>query len=189
MKKYIMISNNLIKQFLQYIIILIFFVQVGCDDMFQDEKEMKLFITVDPRLPQDNNGYYHLTLNKNKWQTIHRFTGLVTDQNENPIDVVRFNWESNLYWIMNDTLGYIIKRGLTDSYEYVNYDTLYMIGFEGSLVPTINPASYSNSKGEFNQMCGFTRNMIGDTAEITITYGIREVTNLSNIIKFSVILD
>ena len=156
MKKNSMISNNLIKQFLQYIIILIFFVQVGCDDMFQDEKEMKLFITVDPRLPKDNNAYYHLTLNKNKWQTIHRFTGLVTDQNENPIDVVRFNWESNLYWIMNDTLGYIIKRGLTDSYEYVNYDTLYMIG---------------------------------DTAEITITYGIREVTNLSNIIKFSVILD
>ena len=72
---------------------------------------------------------------------------------------------------------------------YVSYDTIYVIGFSGQEVPTINPACYSNSKGEFNQMAGFVRNMIGDTARIEVSYGVREVTDDSNVIRFSVVLD
>ncbi len=103
--------------------------------------------------------------------------------------MVRFEWSSNLYWVLGDTLGYIIKRGLTDEMVYVNYDTITITGFKGQIVPTINPASYSNSKGEFNQMSGFVRNMIGDTAKIEVSYGVREVDADSNIMRFSVILD
>ena len=72
---------------------------------------------------------------------------------------------------------------------YVNYDTIPITGFDGHIVPTINPACYSNSKGEFNQMAGFVRNMIGDTARIEVSYGVREVTGNSNVIRFSVVLD
>jgi len=72
---------------------------------------------------------------------------------------------------------------------YVSYDTIYVIGFSGQEVPTINPASYSNAKGEFNQMAGFVRNMIGDTARIEVSYGVREVTDDSNVIRFYVVLD
>ena len=44
------------------------------------------------------------------------------------IERVRINWESSLYWVMGDTLGYIIKRDLNDDLVYVNYDTLYITG-------------------------------------------------------------
>ena len=164
---------------------------ISCEDLIpnDDNDKKSIYVYINPRLPQDDNGYYHLTLNRNKWQTIHRFSGLVTDEDDNPLDVVRFEWSSNLYWVLGDTLGYIIKRGLTDEMVYVNYDTIPITGFEGHIVPTINSVSYSNSKGEFNQMSGFVRNMVGDTAEIEISYGTREVSNESERIKFAVVLD
>ena len=163
---------------------------ISCADLIPNEEDKtSIYVYINPRLPQDENGFFHLTLNRNKWQTIHRFSGLVTDEDDNPLDVVRFEWSSNLYWVLGDTLGYIIKRGLTDEMVYVNYDTIPITGFEGHIVPTINPACYSNSKGEFSQMSGFVRNMVGDTAEISITYGLREVSEETNQINFSVVLD
>ena len=163
---------------------------ISCADLIPNEEDKtSIYVYINPRLPQDENGFFHLTLNRNKWQTIHRFSGLVTDEDDNPLDVVRFEWSSNLYWVLGDTLGYIIKSGLTDDMVYVSYDTIYVIGFSGQEVPTINPASYSNAKGEFNQMAGFVRNMIGDTARIEVSYGVREVTGNSNVIRFSVVLD
>jgi hypothetical protein len=164
----------------------------SCEDIVPNQdsnNNRSIYVSIDPRLPKDDNGYYHLTINRQKWQTIHRFSGRVADENDNPLDVVRFEWTSNLYWVLGDTLGYIIKRGLTDDMVYVSYDTIYVIGFSGQEVPTINPASYSNAKGEFNQMAGFVRNMIGDTARIEVSYGVREVTGNSNVIRFSVVLD
>jgi hypothetical protein len=163
---------------------------ISCADLIPNEEDKtSIYVYINPRLPQDENGFFHLTLNRNKWQTIHRFSGLVTDEDDNPLDVVRFEWSSNLYWVLGDTLGYIIKRGLTDEMVYVNYDTIPITGFGGHIVPTINPACYSNSKGEFSQMSGFVRNMVGDTAEISITYGLREVSEETNQINFSVVLD
>ena len=49
-----------------------------------------------------------------------------------------------------------------------NYDTVYVTGFSGQEVPTINPASYSNAKGEFNTMFAPVRNMKGDTIRIYV---------------------
>jgi len=177
------------KKFLSIIVIIL--LCVGCEDVFPNQvsNDESIYVYIDPRLPKDDNGYYHLTINRNKWQTIHRFSGLVTDENDNPLDVVRFEWTSNLYWVLGDTLGYIVHRGLTDDMVYVSYDTTYITGFNGMEVPTINPACYSNSKGEFNQMSGFVRNMIGDTARIEISYGIREVSDYSKVIRFYVVLD
>ena len=163
---------------------------ISCTDIIPSEEDKTtIYVNINTRLVQDDNGYYHLTLNKSKWQTIHRFSGLVTDEDDNLLDVVRFEWSSNLYWVLGDTLGYIIKRGLTDEMVYVNYDTIPITGFEGHIVPTINSACYSNSKGEFSQMSGFVRNMIGDTAEISITYSLREVSEETDQINFFVVLD
>jgi len=176
----------------KYILMInILFFSFNCEDfdfLLNEDNEV-IKVSLNPRLPKDDNGYFHLKINREKWQTIHRFSGNVTDKNDNPLDVVRFEWSSNLYWFLGDTLGYIIKRGLTDEMVYVNYDTIPITGFEGHIVPTINPACYSNSKGEFNQMSGFVRNMIGDTATIEVSYGVREVDDDSNVMKFSVILD
>ena len=69
-----------------------------------------------------------------------------------PAKLVRFDWESNLYWIIGDTLGYVVKRGLTDQLQYVSYDTVYITQYNGFTVPTSNTASYSNAKGEVSNM-------------------------------------
>ena len=73
-------------------------------------------------------------------------------------------WESDLYWYLGDTLGYIVNREFsTYSGEYVTRDTSYMIGFSGMEVPTSNQMSYSNNNGEINNMIAPVLSMIGDT--------------------------
>ena len=115
----------------------------------------------------DDNGYYHLTLNRSSWQTIHRISGHVTDKNGNPAFYYWVEWESNLYWYLGDTLGYIVNRYLNDSGVYVSIDTSYIIGFNGMEVPTSNGISYSNSNGEINNMIAPIRSMIGDTMRLS----------------------
>ena len=53
---------------------------------------------------------------------------------------------------------------------YVSIDTSYVIGFNGMEVPTINPASYSNSDGEVNTMIAPVQSMIGDTMTIRMYF-------------------
>jgi len=139
---------------------------------------------IDPRLDQDENGYYHLTLNRSTFQTVHRLSGHIYENGE-PMDVVRFEWESSHYWILGDTLGYIVQVGLTPEYEYVSFDTSYIIGFEGMEVPTINCCSYSNSDGEVNTIFGPVITMLGDTVRVSVECSITEELNQS----FEIVLD
>ena len=76
-------------------------------------------------------------------------------------------WESDLYWYLGDTLGYIVTQYLNDEAIYVSVDTSYMIGFDGMEVPTSNVISYSNSYGELNNMIAPVKSMIGDTLTLT----------------------
>ena len=126
-------------------------------------------LTFDMRLTQDTNGYYHLTLDRNKWQTLHRVSGSIT---ENQFGVENFwvEWESNLYWYIGDTLGYIVKRNFNMDGQYVSYDTTYLTQFSGLEVPTSNQISYSNSKGELNNMIAPVKSMVGDTMKLTATW-------------------
>ena len=140
----------------------------GCED--KNDGSGLAYVIVDPCLPQDDNGYYHLTIDRNNWQTLHRFQGWVMEEDGDAIQYVPVGWKSDLYWVMGDTLGYIVKRGLNDEMVYVPYETVDIIGFEGMIVPTINPASYSDGTGMINQMSGFVRSMIGDTATITLNF-------------------
>ena len=132
--------------------ILLSFLLISCENVLTsaDSNTEKLFF--DMRLPVDGNGYYHLTINRNTWQTLHRVSGNVVTEDGNPIEFFWVEWESDLYWYLGDTLGYIINRHLSDSGVYVSVDTSYMIGFNGMEVPTSNIVSYSNSYGEINNM-------------------------------------
>jgi len=167
---------------------LLLIILISCSSLVSNEPEdvSEFQVTLNPRLPEDSNGYYHLTINRNNWQTIHRIDGNVVDENNYPVEFVRFEWESDLFWYLGDTLGVIYHVGLTDQYVYVTYDTTYIIGFDGFVVTTINPASYSNSKGEFSQMTGFVRSMIGDTANVSISYynGLKE-----EVLSIGIVLD
>ena len=118
------------------------------------------------RLNEDDNGYYHLTVDRNTWQTLHRVTGSVTSMN-NSVENFWVEWESNLYWYIGDTLGYVVSRGLTDELVYVNYDTNYVTWFNGYEVPTSNQMSYSNNSGTFHNMIAPVKSMIGDTMKLS----------------------
>ncbi len=140
------------------------------DDSIVEETENRVDVYLfdkSPNLDLDNNGYYHLDINMGSWQTLHRISGFIIDSTStNPVVNSRVEWESSHYWTLDDTLGYFIRRGLTDDLVYVNVDTSYVIGFSGMEVPTINPASYSNADGEVNTMIAPVQTMVGDTMTI-----------------------
>ena len=124
---------------------------------------------LDARLAEDNNGYYHLDIDENEWQTLHRISGHVY-RDSDPMNVTKFAWSSNFYWAIGDTFGYVIaNNGLTDDLVYVVYDTKYITWFSGYEVPIVNGASYSREDGEVNTMIAPVRTMLGDTS--TIYYG------------------
>jgi hypothetical protein len=54
-------------------------------------------LELDGRLPLDDNGYYHLTLNPTTNQTIHRISGKVL----NTTEPTKVSWWSNLNWELN----------------------------------------------------------------------------------------
>ncbi|MBT4360105.1 MAG: hypothetical protein HOD11_03955 [Candidatus Marinimicrobia bacterium] len=129
--------------------------------------ESGMFIELDPRLDVDQDGYFHLELLRNTWQTTHRISGFVTIDGE-AAELVRVDWTSSHYWKLNDTLGHYIEYGYTDQLEYVALDTTFITGFDNFIVPTINCCSYSNADGEINTMLAPVRSMSGDTMTVGI---------------------
>ena len=153
---------------------------VSCSDyiaMESDEYQFK----INPRLEIDNNGYYHLDVIRQNRQTLHRINGVIT-KNDEPVETIFFEWSSNLYWVLGDTLGYIVNQNLNDKGMYVSTDTSYITGFNGFEVQTINCCSYSNSKGEVNAMIGLVQQMIGDTMIVNVSY-------LGRTDSFGIVLD
>ena len=105
----------------------------GCEDNKADEDSKSTYsfdiVWEDTGITKDDNDYFHLTIDRNNWQTLYRVRGLVK-KNDVTEPFMKFSWESNLYWELGDTLGYYIHRGLTDDLEYVSYDTTYVTGLK-----------------------------------------------------------
>ena len=161
-----------IKKLGKYGIILIGFnLFIGCSSPYEPYKPTfyPVEFELDAGLPLDENGYYHLTIDDTKWQTLHRISGHVY-MDGNPVNVVKFAWGSNLFWEIGDTLGYIHSYGYTDDLVYVGYDTSYVTWFDGDEVPIVNGASYSNSDGEVNTMIAPVKTMVGDTCVVYYAY-------------------
>ena len=176
---------NEIKVLLRNVIVSSFLIIVGCDTRVGPDYD-ELFFDVDARLSLDENGYYHLVMERDSWQTLHRISGSVYTEDE-PAELIRFNWYSSHYWYIGDTLGYVVSFGLTDDLEYVSYDTNYVTWFNGSEVPTTNCCSYSNSDGEVNNMIAPVQTMIGDT--MTIGYRWSDYYNNLNEGTIEIVLD
>ena len=146
------------------------FLIVGCSSPLSSESESyEATLSFDMRLNEDSNGYYHLTVDRGSWQTLHRVSGSITNEGFG-VENFRVEWESNLYWYMGDSLGYFIRRTINSDGQYVSLDTSYAIGFEGHEVPTTNQVSYSNGYGEINNMIAPVRSMKGDTLYLTATW-------------------
>ncbi len=148
---------------------------ISCEDKDDRYDDITFEWVID--LPQDENNYYHLP-HSSEWQTLKRLTANLYSEHANNraeylrdlVQTTMVYWESSHYWILNDTLGYIEKGGLNDDLEYVSYDTVYIVGFEGFEVPTINFQSYptkiNDNTYEVNQMFAPVQSMIGDTITV-----------------------
>jgi len=132
------------------------------------------------QLSKDSNGFYNLTLNRSKNQTIQRITGRLL-RNGFPLEdqwsgsqPKKVDWESNLYWwlLRGDVVANITKTYLnlfTGELVYVNLPPL--VNWEDVIVPTINKSSYSdNETGIVNTVIAPIQEMIGDTMKIKMTY-------------------
>ena len=131
---------------------------------------------------RDTNGLWHLTLNRGSLQTTARVHGTVS-WNGSPVNVtlaqseaISVYWESNLSWIISNSIGYIIRRpclaapNVTCVYVVnggVVLDTVSIDYFAGMEVPTTNVHSYSDAMGAVNNMIAPIRTMVGDTMVIT----------------------
>jgi hypothetical protein len=126
-------------------------------------------------LPKDINGYYHLKLSENTFQTFSRITGKFLWNGEpnpipSPVDC-KIEWKSSHYWILNN------KTNLFVVYKtYFNTFTGKLTTAElgtfksqsNSLIPTVNGSSYpSSSDGSVNTMVAPIYYMKGDTITIT----------------------
>ena len=158
------IYGRIITTFLLFISLVLWFSCEDGNEMNEESQSTYHFdlIYEDTGITKDDNDNYHLTINRNSWQTLYRVRGIVYKDGVT-IENMKFYWQSNLYWELGDTLGYYIHRGLTDDLEYVSYDTTYITGFSGMEVPTSNTASVSNADGEVSNMIAPVKSMIGDT--------------------------
>ena len=137
------------------------------------EKEEQIVLghdfEIDARLGDvDMNGYYHLELGQD-WQTLHRISGQVSEV-DYEWALTKVYWESSHYWLVGDTLGYVVHQNWTlndNGYLYLNNDTSYVYWFDDHIVPTINETCYSTMDGEINIMFAPVLSMRGDTITVT----------------------
>ncbi len=173
-----MLKRNMAELIKNALIILSILI-IGCEDNRYEYDDIDLVYNIN--LPIDENGYYHMELG-DAWQSLKRITANLKSEHLNNrdwsqrdlVETIKVYWESSHYWVLNDTLGYIVKRGLTDDLEYVNYDTLYIWGFEGESVPTVNGASYpvnvDATTWEVNTIVAPVGSMAGDTMTVWTYY-------------------
>lgn len=139
------------------------------------------YLTLDGRLPQDGNGYYHLQLNPNTNQTTHRVTGTI----KNTTQPIKVEWESNLYWWLwkDDVVARITKTYInqfTGQLTYINLPPL--TNWRDVLIPTCNSASYSGMNGEINTMIAPVNKMKGDTLRLKCTIIEAKISKEINIV-------
>ncbi len=154
---------------IRYITLLLFIGLVfwGCEN---EEEISPMVFTLDPDggttpFTTDENGYLHMTIDTTRWQTIKTIYAHIT-RNGNPMNVINVGWSSSHYYLLNDTIGYIVDVGLNDQFQYIYYDTTYITGFNGFEVPCVNGASYTREDGTVNTVIAPVNIMRGDTMVI-----------------------
>ena len=158
-------TTKLLKFIFLFISVLILLTLLtSCEDTIMDELPDNYTLELDSRLDTTDDGLYKLELNstQNSIQTIHRISGKLLNNGEEPYPQL-VEWESSHNWILNDTAYVIVRRTINALGNWVTIDTSYVTGFNGSSVPTINEFSYSGDGGEINTVIAPIDEMVGDT--------------------------
>jgi hypothetical protein len=157
---------------LKYVLLLpILFGLFSCEDKITDIPDFYT-LEIDGRLDTTAEGLYKLKLisTNNSEQTIHRVTGQLLNNGEEPYPPQYVDWESSHVWYLSDTTHVIIRRTINVLGEWVNIDTTYVTQFQGDVVPTINPTSVSGTNGEINTVIAPVESMRGDTLTVRCTF-------------------
>ena len=158
-------TTKLLKFIFLFISVLILLTLLtSCEDTIMDELPDNYTLELDSRLDTTDDGLYKLELNstQNSIQTIHRISGTLLNNGEEPYPQL-VEWESSHNWTLNDTAYVIVRRTINVLGNWVTIDTSYVTGFNGSSVPTINEFSYSGDGGEINTVIAPIDEMVGDT--------------------------
>lgn len=145
------------------------------DGFLQPTRNIEM--SIDTRLPKDDNGYSVFNLYSNQTQNIHTISGSIRVNGRIPNEPrEKIEWESSHYWKLNvgDTIGTIYRRtwrGL--GWQIV--DSIKVVNLKTSQVPTINSACYNSADGSINTVIAPMWNMKGDTMTI--------VARIGNVIK------
>jgi hypothetical protein len=157
---------------IKYLLLLpLLFGLFSCEDPISDIPDYYT-LEIDGRLDTTVEGLYKLKLvsTNNSDQTIHRVTGQLLNNGEEPYPPQYVDWESSHVWYLSDTTHVIIRRTINVLGEWVNIDTTYVTQFQGDIVPTINPSSVSGTDGEINTVIAPIEEMRGDTLTVRCTF-------------------
>jgi len=181
MKRLIYLLLNITTLPIRILVIGSFLNLLACSNKVNDELQIEPTLELDARLPVDTNGYYHLSLNPTKNQTIHRISGTI----QNITEPTKVSWESNLYWwlLQGAIVAEITKTYIntfTGELTYVNLPPL--VNWKDALVPTINSSSYVGENGEVNTVIAPIYRMKNDTLIVTAQINEWEVTQSIKIV-------
>jgi hypothetical protein len=150
------------------------------DGFLQPKRNIEM--SIDTRLPKDQNGYSVFNLYSTQTQNIHTISGSIRVNGKIPSEPrEKVEWESSHYWVLKqgEDIGIIYRRtwrGL--GWQIV--DSIKVVNFRTSQVPTINSVCYNSADGSINTVIAPMYNMKGDT--MTIVARIGNVTKVEKII-------
>ena len=148
---------------------------VGCskEGFLQPNRDIE--ISIDSKLPKDQNGYSIFQLYSTQTQNIHTITGSIRVNGKIPNEPrEKIEWENNLYWNLKkgDTIATITKTYLnyyTGQFMVVTLPPL--VSSVNALVPTINKVCYNSADGSINTVIAPMWSMKGDTMTIVARCG------------------
>ena len=155
---------------------------IGCSKEGFLQPKRNIEMSIDSKLPKDQNGYSVFQLYSTQTQNIHTITGSIRVNGRIPNEPrEKIEWESSHYWTIKygDTIGTIYRRtwrGL--GWQIV--DSIKVVNLKTSQVPTINSVCYNSADGSINTVIAPMYNMKGDT--MTIIARIGNVTKVEKII-------
>ena len=106
-----------------------------------------------------------IELNDYSWQTLVTMSGNLEAEDPNvSVEHFRITWESDMFWVVNDTSGYFrLDCRTCDDGTWYDSDgsTLDMQYDFHTMSPVTNQVSLSNSEGEFHNVLAPVRSMVG----------------------------
>ena len=163
-----------VKVVMLFIVIILWMILVSSctkDGFLQPKRNIEM--TIDSKLPKDQNGYSVFSLYSTETQNIHTISGSIIVNGQIPNEPrEKIEWESSHYWTIKfgDTIGTIYRRtwrGL--GWQIV--DSIKVVNLKTSQVPTINSACYNSADGSINTVIAPMWNMKGDTMTIVARCG------------------